>query len=632
MRPEVQRKLDALPQAPGVYVFRDGAGDVLYVGKARNLRSRVRSYFNPGTTDGRLFVATLERDLGDLETFVVGNAKEAALLENELIKDHQPRHNVKLRDDKDFLSLKLDPTEGWPRLRVVRRPKADGARYFGPYDSATAARQTLRIVNRYFTLRTCKDTDFRSRVRPCLQYQIKRCPAPCVLDVDRDRYMAQVDLVGLFLDGRHDELVEDLTARMNGAADAQEYELAATYRDQLRAVDRARSRQRIARVEDIDQDVIGVHREAGLAEVALLKIRRGHLTGVRTFELKGSALPDDELLSSFVSEYYRRGATVPDEVLLPLAVEAGEGLEGWLAELRGERVRVLVPQRGPKRRLTEMARENAEHAYREKARAQEDLEERLAELQRTLRLPGLPRRIECVDVSHTGGTETVAAMTAMTDGELDRSRYRSFKVRGATEGDDYAAMYEVLARRFRRGRDREAGWELPDLLVVDGGKGQLNVALAALQDLGVAGLPAVGLAKERQNAAGEVSDERVFLPGQKNAVALKARSASRYFLAQLRDEAHRSSNLLRKRLSKKKRLRSGLDDVPGVGPKTRAKLLRALGSLKSVKAASLDELRKAGASRAQAEAIRRAFHGTDAPSTADAERDALDNAFADVSG
>lgn len=633
----IQQKLDALPTAPGVYLFRDRAGAVLYVGKASNLRTRVRSYFAPGTSDQRTFVSFLESELGDLTTFVVGNEKEAALLENELIKEHQPRYNVKLRDDKDFLSIRVDPNSSWPRLGVVRRPKEDGARYYGPYDSATSARQTLRQINRFFKLRTCRDSEMRARVRPCLQYQIKRCPAPCVMDVDPDEYMAQVDLAGLFLDGRHDELISDLEARMKKAAEELRYEQAATFRDQLRSVERVRTQQRIATVKNVDQDVIGLHRAGDQAEVALLEVRGGHLVRVRTFELKGMTLPDDELLSSFVSEYYRRGATIPDELVLPLPIEAAEGLAAWLAEERGRRVEVVVAKRGGRRRLLEMAAENAEHSFKEKARAKEDLEARLGELQNKLRLPILPRRIECVDISHMGGTDTVAAVTAMTDGSLDRSRYRSFRVERSGGGDDYGAMYEVLSRRFRRGRDDEEGWELPDLFVVDGGKGQLGVALAALRDLGVEGLCVVGLAKERSEGGEITQVERVFLPGQKNAIPLPERSASRHFLATLRDEAHRRSNELRLQVGKRRRLKSGLDDIAGIGPKTRAALLKRLGSLKAVMHADLETLRTAGASRSQAQAIWRAFHGSGAdadardvgPSidAADVERAALDNAF-----
>lgn len=635
MLPEiVQQKLDALPTAPGVYLFKDRKGLVLYIGKARNLRSRVRSYFQARSSDERMFIAFLGREIGDLETFVVGNEKEAALLENELIKQHQPRYNVKLRDDKDFLSIRIDPSDPWPRLGVVRRPKPDGARYYGPYDSATSARSTLRQINRFFKLRTCKDSEFNARVRPCLQYQIKRCPAPCVYEVDREEYLTQVELVGLFLEGRHDELVHDLTEKMQQASAEMNYELAAVYRDQLRAVERVRTEQRITVVKDVDQDVLGVHRVGDQAEIALLKVRRGRLNQVRTFELKNATLPDDELVSSFLTAYYGASGEVPDEVVVPVEIEASVGLEEWLAEARGKKTKLVVPRRGPRVRLLEMAKENAEHAYREKARASEDLEARLGELQAKLHLPVLPRRIECVDVSHLGGSDTVAVISAMTDGIIDRSRYRSFRVKRVRGGDDYGAMYEVLSRRLRRGRDGDAGWELPDLLVVDGGKGQLNVALAALRDLGMKGLSVVGLAKERE---GQDLVERVFLPGQKNAIPLPERSAAKHFLVQVRDEAHRASNALRTKVGKKRRLESELDGIPGVGPKTRARLIRALGSVEAIKAASVERLIEAGATRRQALEIHRTFHGPlrEPPRRAEPPRDeqakaegeAVDNAF-----
>jgi excinuclease ABC subunit C len=638
----VRAKLDTLPASPGVYVFRDGAGRVLYVGKARSLRSRVRSYFQPGTSDERAFVARLEAELGDVETFVVANEKEAALLENQLIKEHQPRYNVKLRDDKDYLSLRLDPRAPWPRLEVVRRPRPDGALYFGPYHSASAARQTLRLVNRHFQLRTCTDADFASRKRPCLQYQIRRCPGPCVLPVDRAHYSEQVRTVGLFLDGRHDELVERLHERMREAAAAQQYELAAVYRDQLQAVERVREKQDIATVRAVDQDVMGFHRQADQAEMAVLQVRNGKLVGVRTFALEDVSLPDAELMASFLAEYYARGSFVPTEVLLPVRVEAMGGLAEALAERRGRRVQVRVPQRGGGARLLRMARDNASHAFREKRRAEDNVEARLEAVQQRLHLPHVPRRIECVDVSHLGGEHTVASIVALRDGAPDRKRYRSFHVRGVSGGDDYGAMAEVLRRRFARGRNAEKGWELPDLLVVDGGKGQLGVACAALEDLQIEGLPVVALAKERDNAQGERSGERVFVPGRKNPVPLRDHAALA-MLAFARDEAHRTSNALREKVGKRHRLRSRLDDVPGVGPKTRRRLITALGSMAAVMEADEEALVAAGATKKQARAIL-ATLGAEAPeaespevesseaesSTDMAERLALEHAFEEV--
>ena len=631
MLPEVVvQKLETLPAKPGVYVFYGkplhGEGrEALYVGKARSLRARVRSYFQPGTSDVRAFVARLESELIDLETFVAESEKEAALLENQLIKERQPRYNVKLRDDKDFLSLRLDPDATWARLEVVRRPRPDGARYFGPYHSATAARQTLRLVNRYFQLRTCTDSEMKTRTRPCLQYQIKRCPGPCVFDVDREQYADQVRSVALFLDGRHDELIRHLETEMKSSADELEYEQAGVYRDQIRAVERVREKQRVAFVRDVDQDVIGLFRRADQAEIAVLIVRGGKLIGVRTYDLKDVSLPDDELIASFVGQWYSV-APVPAEVLLPRAIEAMEGLAEALDETRkaqGARsaAKVLVPQRGARKKLVEMAEDNAEHAFREKRLEERNLEDRLASIRDRLRLPHVPHSIECVDVSHIGGEDAVAAVVRLQDGAPDRARYRTYHVKRARGGDDYGAMYEVLARRFRRGRDQEAGWELPDLLVVDGGKGQLNAALAALRDLQAPALPIVGLAKEKESALGEKLVDRVYLPGQKNAIPVRGTPALQ-MLAFARDEAHRASNAFRIKLGAKRRIRSELEDIKGVGPRTRTKLYTALGSLDAIREASVEALIEAGATRRQALAIRRVYGEVD-----EAEGQAVDNAF-----
>lgn len=615
----VVQKLAALPASPGVYVFLDRKGRVLYVGKARSLRSRVKSYFGASAGDARWFVERLPHEIGDIETLVTQNEVEAALLENALIKERQPRYNFKLRDDKEFLSIRLHAKDEWPRMRVVRRPARDGARYFGPYDSATAARRTLRLTNRYFRLRTCTDSDFASRVRPCLQYQIGRCPAPCVLDVDRKEYVAQVKLAQLFLDGRHDEVVVDLDRRMKGAADELEYERAGRYRDQLRAIERVRGEQRVASARRIDQDAIALFTEGGRGELGVVEVRGGRITNVRTLDAGEVRVFDDEVIAAYVHQRYEGRSDLPHEILLPVAIEAMAGLEGALSAGRARAVKLRVPSRGSGRDLVELARENAEHGFKEKRRSEADVEARLAEVQATLRLPRAPRRIECVDVSHLGGTDTVAAITAMRDGALDRQRYRSFHVRGVSGGDDYGAMREVLSRRLSRAG--EAGWDLPDLLVVDGGRGQLEVALAVLADLG-ATLAVCGLAKEKERASGETAPERVFLPGQKNAIALRPRSAAWQLLVLLRDEAHRASNLLRERLGVRRRLRSGLADVPGVGPKTVTRLLRTLGSLRAIRLADEAALVAAGASTTQATAIVLHFRAEPAPLVAaDAEDD-----------
>jgi len=623
-----QRKLDNLPSSPGVYVFYGAEGSVLYVGKARSLRNRVRSYFQPGSSDLRAFVSRLERELIDIETFVTVTNKEAALLENQLIKSRQPKYNVKLRDDKEFLSLRLDTKKPWPRLEVVRRPKLDGAQYFGPYHSATAARQTLRLVNRYFQLRTCTDTEFRMRSRPCLQYQIRRCPGPCVLKVDEEEYRAQVANVARFLDGRHDELVRDLDERMKSASGDLDYEQAAIYRDQLRAVESSQEAQRVAGVQKSDQDVIGFHRQGDQVEVAVLRLRAGRLFAVRTFALRRVAVPNDEMLGDFLRQHYVEHTLLPDEILVPVTIEMSEALEELLSEGRKRRVQIVEPKRGAKAKLLELARENAEHAFNEKERAREDVEARLAELQRQLRLSAPPRRIEFVDISHTGGEETVAVFVTLVDGAPARDRYRSFRVKEVSGGDDYAAMYEVLVRRLRRGKSEEEGWELPDLLVVDGGKGQLGVAVRAREDIGVPDLELASVAKPRITATGEEEGDRVFLPGQKNAIPVRGSSALSLLLLG-RDETHRASNVLRKKVGRKKRLRSELDGVPGVGPKTRGKLLRNLGSLREIMTATEERLVEAGATRRQAQAIKNALgdHATAAPDAESAEETAIENAF-----
>ncbi len=623
-----RRKLDNLPGSPGVYVFHGAKGKVLYVGKARSLRSRVRSYFQAGSSDLRAFVSRLERELSDIETFVTHTDKEAALLENQLIKSHQPKYNVKLRDDKEYLSLRLDAKKPWPRLEVVRRPKPDGAQYFGPYHSATAARQTLRLVNRYFQLRTCTDTEFRLRTRPCLQYQIKRCPGPCVLEVDEEEYRAQVANVARFLDGRHDELVRDLDARMQSSSRAFEYEQAALYRDQLRAVERAQQEQRVAGVQKADQDVIGFYRQGDQVELAVLSMRGGRLFGVRTFPLRRVAVPNDEMLGSFLRQHYTARPALPDEILVPMPIEMSEALEELLNEGRKRKARIVQPRRGAKAKLLDLARENAEHAFREKERAQENVEARLDEIRKQLRLTSIPRRIECVDISHIGGEETVAVFVALQDGEPARDRYRSFRVKQVGGGDDYGAMYEVLVRRLRRGRHGEAGWELPDLLVVDGGKGQLGVLERAKEDVGVSELELASVAKPRIKATGEEEGDRVFRPGQKNPIPVRASSALSILLL-ARDEAHRASNDLRKKVGKKRRLRSELDAVPGVGPKTRTKLLRNLGSLRDVLAATEEQLIDGGATKKQAHAIKQTFgeHFIEAEDTESAEEAAIENAF-----
>ncbi len=590
---DLAEKLSSLPARPGCYLFRGEADEVLYVGKAKSLRSRVRSYFQENGSDVRAFIPVLRRQLVDIETVVTATEKEAAILENSLIKQHQPRYNVKLRDDKEFLSLRLDARVDWPKLDVVRRPEQDSARYFGPYHTATSARRSLHLVNKHFQLRTCSDHELTTRVRPCLQHQIKRCPAPCVFPVDRAWYAEQVRAVDLFLAGRHDELTRKLEGEMKAAAADFEFELAGIYRDQLRAIEAIREQQRVVQTGaalSVAQDAVGLYREGDRAEIVVLRVRGGRVSETVDLSYTGAEVEDSELLAAFVAQHYgdplEGGAPPPDEILLPTLPEAAEGIGELLAERAGHSVTLLRPQRGPRAHLVAMAADNAAHGFKQKRRDAEDIEGRLAQLKDRLRLPTLPRRIECCDISHLGGGDTVGAIVALVDGVAAPKRYKQFHVRDVEDGNDYGAMREVLARRFRRGADEGRGpdWDLPDLFVVDGGKGQLAVALAAAHDLGLHQLPIVALAKEKDLDGKQVVD-RIFLPNQKNPIELRSHSAALVFLARARDEAHRFANRAREQIGKKRRLHSELDDVKGLGPKAKKALLSALGSLAAIRAA-----------------------------------------------
>src|SRR5262245_48970393 len=467
--------LDGLPVEPGVYIMKDARGKVLYIGKAAVLRNRVRQYFQPASGDSRDFVPLLEGIVADIETVITSNEKEALLLENTLIKRHQPRFNVNLKDDKNFLVLRLDPKAEWPRLEVVRRLGDDGAHYFGPYHSATSCREALRVVNRHFQLRTCTDHVLHNRRRPCLQYQIKRCPAPCVLPVAREQYDDQVRDVRLFLDGKSDELMARLTARMKDAAARTDFEVAADIRDQIRALEVTLEEQQVVSADFVDQDVVGFHRDGIALEIVVMSIRAGKLSGNRAFSFTGQEFPDAELISSFVGLYYDMGASIPDELLLPVDIEDAGRKADWLNERRAaqanlgaggrrKKVEVLVPQRGDRRKLIDLARKNAAASFATRRNARADTELALGKLQKRLKLPKLPRTIECYDVSHIQGFATVASMVVFVDGRPEKARYRTYKVRapagggrGDRKNDDFASMYEVLSRRFRRAKQADGG-------------------------------------------------------------------------------------------------------------------------------------------------------------------------------
>jgi len=659
MDPALRRRLDDLPAEPGCYLMKDRAGEVVYVGKAASLRARVRQYFDASRTDDRIFIPLLEDLLGDIQVIVTRSEKEAVLLENELIKKHRPRFNVRLRDDKDFIVLRLDVAHPFPRLEVrrAREARKPGARYFGPYASASSIRETLRVVNRHFGLRTCTDHVFDHRKRPCILFQIKRCPAPCVYEIPREEYGASVEDAVAFLEGQETELVERLRARMREAAEGLRYEEAARVRDQVVAVERSLEKQRVLMADRTDRDVVGFHREGPDLVIQLLRMRGGKLSESTSHPVKGNEFPDADILSSFLSFLYEV-EPAPDEILVPVEPTAAGGLADVLSERRGKKVRLLTPQRGAKADLLEVARLNAEQGFKDWHEKDERREEAIVSLTRALHLARAPRWMECYDISTFQGALAVGSGVSFKDGEPDKANYRRYKVKGVAGQDDFAMLHEVVTRRLRRAIGEGV---FPDLLVIDGGKGQLNAALAAAKDLGVPTRPVpgnegapfvelVGLAKSRlidavslgttrvirgrgrkPGAAAALVDavetqekgfvpeaartpERVFLPGRKDPVVLRQNSAELFVLARLRDEAHRFAITFHRKLRRERNFQSVLDQIPGIGEGRKKALLRQLGSLRKIKEATVEELLAVeGFGPKQAALVFDFFHRADAP-------------------
>jgi len=591
----LKEKLAGLPACPGVYLMRDRGGKVIYVGKAKDLRSRVRAYFN--ASDERSQIQFLVRRVDDIETLVTGNDKEALILENNLLKQYRPRYNIRLKDDKSYLSIKVTTQHPWPRIFATRKIVKDGNRYFGPFSSAVAARETIDIIEKHFLLRNCTDHNFKNRTRPCLQFQIKRCWAPCVLPVSPDDYREQVRQAMLFIEGKQKELIAELKQRMREKSDALEYEAAAKIRDQIQAVEKTLEKQRMVSHWGGDQDIFGLYREGGFIEAQVLFVRQGKLTGNQSYSLEDLEFPDEEVMAALLTQFYQGQRFIPDEILLPVALDDASVREEYFAEQKGKTVAILSPQRGDKRQLVEMAAENARQSFAERHDQERAREKMLRELQVQLRLKNFPQRVECYDISNLHGAHAVGSMVTFVNGEPDKTRYRHYRIRTidpASGGDDFGMMLEVLKRRFKRGREEA---DLPDLVVVDGGKGQLAMALAAMIEIGVSGVEAVGLAKDRVQAAARSaeirrSEERVFLPGQSNPVILKRNSNALFLLQRVRDEAHRFAITHHKRLRTRQTIYSVLDRLPGVGGARKRALLRAFGSVKRIEEATLEDLLK----------------------------------------
>ncbi len=591
-------RLRALPNRPGVYMFKDATGGIIYIGKATSLQHRVRSYFQGVEQDRKK--QSIVGEAVDIDWILTDSPVQALRWEADLIKRERPRYNVRLRDDKAYPYIRIAVHEPWPHVGIARRTTGDGARYFGPFTDADAVRNTLDTLNRLFPYIRCRKPITGTDRRACIYYDIKRCVAPCIGAVNNAEYRQLIDSAVAFLEGKQDNALDTLRQEMEEAAESLQFERAANLRDRIRAAERIIVQQRVVAESRVEQDVLGLAREDGNVCVQVFYIREGKLRGRDYFMLEGAAdESDSSVVTSFILQHYGAATQLPREIILPAPAEDAASLEAWLLDQAGHRVALKVPRRGSARRVVELAAENAREALeRQKVEWLSDAARTtgaLLELQEHLELDSAPERIECYDISNTQGTNSVASMVVFEHGKPKRSDYKRFQIKTVEGANDFASMAEVLIRRFKRLREAHAGgasdngaaapdssWDkVPDLVIVDGGKGQLGAALKVMEDLALVAIPVVGLAKER---------EEIFLPGRAEPVVLPRGSQGLFLVQRIRDEAHRFAITYHRKLRGKKGLRSALDDLPGVGPKRKRALLRTFGSLNGIRAASIDEL------------------------------------------
>ena len=602
-RESLEAQVASFPDAPGVYLFKDSRGRVLYVGKADVLRDRVRAYFGP-TLDVR-HIRMVERS-DRVEFAVTGSISEAYLLEASLIKQHKPRYNIRLKDDKSYPYVKITLGEDFPRILRTRSLGDRTARYFGPFANAKSVDQSLDLLQKLFPYRTCKLTilagdEGKGRTvppsalpggRPCLLFHLKRCTAPCVGNTTKDEYRATIDKSVLFLEGRYETLARATRKEMESAAETLEFERAAALRDRLTAIDRTLDRQEVHAYKGDDFDVLAAALAEGDAVVQLFRVRDGTIVGRDHFALEGSeGAGPPEVIASFLRQHYSAATTLPPEIVTPTTLPEADSLEMFLTERRGGPARLLVPQRGKKRHLAELAERNASDALeQERVRWLADrgkTEVALRELQEALGLEGPPKRIECYDVSHVQGTSVVSSMVVFEDGRPAKSQYRRFRARITDRNDDFTNMRDTLRRRFARSASPEAqsSWPLPDLVILDGGKGQLSAGLAALADAGRLQIPIAALAKER---------EELFVPNRPDPIVLPRNAQGLYLVQRIRDEAHRFAVTYHQKVRARRAIRSILDDVAGVGPARKRALLRKFGSVRAMQEAPVEELAAVG--------------------------------------
>ena len=595
-------RISAFPHLPGIYMFKDPGGAILYVGKARDLRKRISNYFRGGDAidvKTRIMLAKAT----DLEYAITSSEKEALLLEASLIKKHRPRYNVVLRDDKNYLSIRIDPRDPYPRLDIVRRFQKDGALYFGPYTSARAARDTLKYLHQLFPLRLCRGKKLIPRERPCLNFPMGQCLGACAGKVSTEDYMKMVEEVVLFLEGKTDILQNQLKQRMQEAAEGMQFELAAFYRDRLRNVAATIEKQHIVSDRFMDQDVLGIHQEEDRTELVVLFIRQGVHSGQRAFDLKEAKGDEHELISAFIQQYYYEGAFIPYEVLVPVSLDSETVLAEWLSDLKGKRVRIWHVKRGHRKHLLDMAKANARERFISRKRGQKRDTALIDALQRLLKLPRTPARIACVDISNMQGQHAVGALVVFENGRPDKSSYKRYRIRLKSEPDDPAMMAEVVGRLVENDREFSSGL---DLLLLDGGKGQLNTIVRLLEQLEAPGLPVASIAKERESDIGEKgkgSYEKIYLPGRKNPLFLHRYPDILHLLQRIRDEAHRFAISHYQSLHRTSLLTSALDGIPGIGPGRRNMLLQSFGSLEAIQEASVSELESTGLPRNVAQSV-----------------------------
>ncbi len=590
---DLSGKLNRLPTQPGVYLMKSKDGEIIYVGKAINLRSRVRSYFQASRHHSPK-TKLLADEIEDVEYIVTDSEVEALILESNLIKQHSPWFNIRLKDDKNYPYLKVTVNEDFPRVLLVRRRLSDGARYFGPYTSTSAVRNTLKFLRRLFPIRTCNgNLKPGARQRPCLYYHIGRCLAPCVGLISKEDYGKIIDEFCLFLEGRHERLIPDLKAKMRQASEKLQFEQAAKLRDRISALEQVVEKQKIVAANDVEQDILGYARVGDLACIQVFFVRNGKLIGRDHFMLDCRVdESESQIVTAFVKQYYHENEVIPKEILANTILEEAPVIEQWLSNLRKNRVYLRRPQRGNKKALVEMANENAQLVLDEmraqEQRQVEEIQRGLWELERAFELPKSLHRIEAYDISNIQGNLTVASMVVMIDGKAANDQYRRFRIE-STEGkpNDYLAMQEVIRRRFLRGLQEIAGEiegdrfkELPDLVVIDGGKGQLSSAIAIREELGLQ-IPFIGLAERF---------EEIYLEKRGTPLILPKESQGLYLLQRLRNEAHRFALSYHRQLRSKESTRSILDQIPGVGPKRKKALLKHFGTVSRILAAEVEEL------------------------------------------